>query len=334
MDRWSSFAVPEPSAPYTLPRMNPAEVEQTIDRLRKNMQSVFIGNPSAVNNLIRCLLARGHMLIEDVPGVGKTLLATALARSLACTFNRIQLTPDMLPSDVLGVTVFDRDTAEFRFKKGPVFANIVLADEINRTTPRTQSALLESMNEATVSIDGQVFVLEQPFMVIATQNPYEFEGTYLLPENQLDRFLMQVSLGYPSPDDEARVIELRPAEAPLHTLKPVLTPQDVLALQQRVDSVRVDRSLIDYIIALAGVTRKHELLQVGLSPRGTLALAHASRATALMEGRDYCIPEDIIDNVLPVCAHRVVSRAYLQTGDMRATTQVFQEILQTVPAPA
>jgi MoxR-like ATPase len=314
--------------------MTPRDIELAIERLRANMQSVFIGNLKAVDRLIRCLLARGHMLIEDVPGVGKTLLATALARSLACSFNRIQLTPDMLPSDVLGVTIFDRDSGEFRFKKGPVFANIVLADEINRTTPRTQSALLESMNEATVSIDGRAYPLEQPFMVIATQNPYEFEGTYLLPENQLDRFLMQTSLGYPTPADEARVIELRPAEVPLHSLKPVLAPQEVLALQQRVDSVRLDRSLVDYIIALAGATRRHEQLQVGLSPRGTLALAHAARATALMEARDYCIPEDIVENAIAVCAHRVVSRAYLQTGDTRIAGQVLQDIMQSVPSPA
>jgi MoxR-like ATPase len=314
--------------------MTPRDIESAIDRLRGSIQSVFIGNPRAVDDLIRCLLARGHMLIEDVPGVGKTLLATALARSLACSFSRIQLTPDMLPSDVLGVTVFDRHSGDFQFKKGPIFANIVLADEVNRTTPRTQSALLESMNEATVSIDGRVFPLERPFMVIATQNPYEFEGTYLLPENQLDRFLMQVSLGYPAPEDEARVIEVRPAETPLHALQPVLTPQDVLAVQQAVDAVRLDRSLVEYIIALAGATRKHEALQVGLSPRGTLALAHAARATALMDGRDYCIPEDITHNVHAVCVHRVVSRAYLQTGDMRASTQVMQEVMQTVPAPA
>lgn len=314
--------------------MKTRHAESAIERLRVNMQSVFIGNTTAVDRLICCLLARGHMLIEDVPGVGKTLLATALARSLACTFNRIQLTPDMLPSDVLGVTIFDRHTGDFQFKKGPIFANIVLADEVNRTTPRTQSALLESMNEAQVSIDGRNFVLDQPFMVIATQNPYEFEGTYLLPENQLDRFLMQTNLGYPTPDDEARVIELRPAEAPLHSLQPVLTPQDVLSLQQRVDAVRLDRSLVDYIVALAGATRRHDQLQVGLSPRGTLALAHAARATALMLARDYCIPEDIIDNIQTVCAHRVVSRAYLQTGDTRISAQILQNITQSVPSPA
>ncbi len=319
---------------YTRPGMIPDQIGALIERLRANIQRVFIGNQEAVNRLICALLARGHVLIEDVPGVGKTVLATALARSISGTFSRIQLTPDMLPSDVLGVSIYDRQTGEFNFKRGPIFANIVLADEINRTTPRTQSALLESMNEATVSVEGRVIPLEQPFIVVATQNPYEFEGTYLLPENQLDRFLVRISLGYPEPDDEARVIELRPAEAPLHELKPVLGASDVLTLQGAVDRVRLDRSLIDYIIALAAATRRSDQLQIGLSPRGTLALAQAARATALMGGRDYCIPEDVIDNIIAVAAHRVVSRAYLQTGDMRVSMQVLERIKETVPSPA
>lgn len=314
--------------------MTPDAVQQAIERLRASISKVYIGNGAAVDLLIRCMLSRGHVLIEDVPGVGKTLLATALAKSMACSFSRIQLTPDMLPSDVLGVTVFDRTSGDFQFKRGPIFANIVLADEINRTTPRTQSALLESMNESQVSIDGRVIALQQPFMVVATQNPFEFEGTYLLPENQLDRFLLHIALGYPSAEDEAKVIEMRPSEKALHEMTPVLTPADVLALQEQVDKVRLERSLVDYIIALATATRRSEQLQVGLSPRGTLALAHASRATALMAGRDYCIPEDVIENVLPVGAHRVISRAYLQAGDMRVSTQVLQQILQSVPSPA
>lgn len=314
--------------------MTPDAVQQAIERLRASISKVYIGNGAAVDLLIRCMLSRGHVLIEDVPGVGKTLLATALAKSMACSFSRIQLTPDMLPSDVLGVTVFDRTSGDFQFKRGPIFANIVLADEINRTTPRTQSALLESMNESQVSIDGRVIALQQPFMVVATQNPFEFEGTYLLPENQLDRFLLHIALGYPSAEDEAKVIEMRPSEKALHEMTPVLTPADVLSLQEQVDKVRLERSLVDYIIALATATRRSEQLQVGLSPRGTLALAHASRATALMAGRDYCIPEDVIENVLPVGAHRVISRAYLQAGDMRVSTQVLQQILQSVPSPA
>lgn len=305
-----------------------------IDRLRENMSRVFIGNREAVDRAICCLLSRGHVLIEDVPGVGKTLLATALARSLDCTFSRIQLTPDMLPSDVLGVSIYNRDLHEFEFKRGPIFANIVLADEINRATPRTQSALLESMNEATVSVDGRVHVLEQPFMVIATQNPYEFEGTYLLPESQLDRFLMQIHLGYPSPADEARVLELRPAEHAIHELKPVMTRADVVELQRQVDRVSMDRSLVEYVIALAAATRTHPDLAVGLSPRGSLALAHAARATALLAGRDYCIPEDIRDNFVGVVAHRIVCRSQFEGGDGTAARRIAEGVLQKVPSPA
>jgi MoxR-like ATPase len=314
--------------------MTARAVHDAVTKLRESVQRVYIGNAGAVDRLICCLLARGHVLIEDVPGVGKTLLATALARSIDCTFSRVQMTPDMMPGDVLGVTIFDRQTSEFEFKRGPIFANIVLADEINRTTPRTQSALLESMNEATVSIDGRVHKLDRPFMVIATQNPYEFEGTYLLPENQLDRFLMHLSLGYPSAEDEARVIETRPSEAALHDLQPVLSPAEVIRLQAHVDQVKLERSLVEYIVAIAAATRRSDQLQVGLSPRGTLSLAHAARATALMAGRDYCIPEDVIDNVLPVGAHRIVSRSYQQSGDMLAGAQVLQQVLQQVPSPA
>lgn len=325
-------------APYTSPVMHaPAgtarSAQDAIDRLRANIERVFIGNRDAVDRLIVCLLARGHVLIEDAPGVGKTVLATALARSIDCSFSRIQLTPDLLPSDVLGVSVYDRATGEFQFKRGPIFANIVLADEINRTTPRTQSALLESMNEATVSVDGRVIPLEPPFMVVATQNPYEFEGTYLLPENQLDRFLMQIHLGYPSAADEARVIETRPGETSLHTLAPVLSREDVLGLQKEADAVRLDRALIDYIIALAAATRKHEELQVGLSPRGTLALSHAARATALLHGRDYCIPEDVYTNVEVVSAHRVVPRAAV-SNDSGAGRRIIASIVHAVASPA
>jgi MoxR-like ATPase len=304
---------------------------QAIDRLRENIARVFLGNMAAVDRVICCMLARGHVLIEDVPGVGKTVLATAMARSIDCTFSRLQLTPDLMPSDVLGVSVLDRATGEFVFKKGPIFANIVLADEINRTTPRTQTALLEAMNEATVSVDGRVFRLEQPFMVIATQNPYEFEGTYILPENQLDRFLMRTNLGYPSPEDEARVLDLRPASYYLPQLEPVLKPADVVALQKQVDEVRMDRSLLRYIVEFAGATRQHEELQVGLSPRGSLALAQAARATAVLEARDYVIPEDVLRNIQPVCAHRVIPRAYLQ--DAEAAGRILRGIMESIESP-
>ena len=305
-----------------------------INKLRKNISSVFLGNPQAVDRVICCLLARGHILIEDVPGVGKTVLATAMARSIDCSFSRVQLTADLLPTDVLGVSVFDRTTGEFVFKHGPIFANIVLADEINRTTPRTQTALLEAMNEATVSIDGRVHQLEQPFMVVATQNPYEFEGTYPLPENQLDRFLMRTSLGYPSPADEARVLDLRPANHRLPQLEAVLHRDDVVELQRRVDDVKVDRSLLEYVIAFAGATRRHEELQVGLSPRGALALTQAARATAALAARDYVIPEDITGNIEAVCAHRVVTRAYGHEADASAAARILRAVQETVASPA
>lgn len=304
-----------------------------LERLRANIQKVYLGNQSAVDKIIVCLLARGHVLIEDVPGVGKTVLATALARSLDCTLTRIQLTPDMLPADVLGVTVWDQQRSEFVFKPGPIFANIIVADEINRTTPRTQSALLEAMNENQVSIDGVTRRLVQPFLVIATQNPFEFEGTYFLPENQLDRFMMRIQLGYPSPEDEARILQLDPSRTELTQLEPAMTAQDIIELQDKVKIVRMDPALGDYIIRLANATRRSDQLQVGLSTRGALAMSFAARATALLSRRDYVVPDDIIANVISVCAHRVISKTYLHDADGVATQRIVQQILETVPSP-
>jgi len=308
--------------------------QKAIHKLRDSITSVYMGNTAAVDRLIVCLLARGHVLIEDVPGVGKTVLANALARSIACSFTRLQCTPDLLPSDILGVSVYDRDERTFRFNPGPVFHNIIVADEINRTTPRTQSALLEAMSESTVSIDGVTHPLPQPFMVAATQNPYEFEGTYFLPENQLDRFLMRINLGYPAPDDESRIIQKPPARTTLAGLQPVMTGEEVLALQEHVDRVRLDKALVDYIIQLVSATRENDDLQIGVSPRGALALAQAARATAVLHGRDYCVPEDIVSNVLPVCAHRVISKTYMHAGDTATTRRIVQQVLETVPSPA
>ncbi len=304
-----------------------------IQRLRENITSVYMGNTAAVDRIIVGLLARGHILIEDVPGVGKTVLAQALARSIECSFARIQCTPDLLPSDIIGVNIYDRQHATFQFQSGPIFHNIILADEINRTTPRTQSALLEAMSEPTVTVEGEVHLLPQPFIVVATQNPYEFEGTYFLPENQLDRFLLRISLGYPAPDDEARVIKQEPARTVLTTLEPVMTAEDVLALQHQVDQIKIDQSLVEYIISLTTATRDNDDLQVGVSPRGALAISQAARATALMHDRDYCVPEDIVSNVLPVCAHRVISKTYMHAGDTATTRRIIQQVLETVPSP-
>lgn len=304
-----------------------------LDRLRSNIQKCYLGNQQAIDKLIVCLLAGGHMLIEDVPGVGKTMLASALARSLDCKMSRLQLTPDMLPSDVLGVTVWDQRNSEFVFKPGPVFANILLADEVNRTTPRTQSALLEAMNEAQVSIDGETRKLLQPFIVIATQNPFEFEGTYFLPESQLDRFLMRISLGYPSPQDESRILTLDPSRNALHELRPVLTAEDLVKFQQRVRNLTVDPVLVDYVVQIASATRRDEQLQTGVSTRGALALMHAAKATALLNGRDYVVPEDITSNVVSVFAHRVIPKTYAHDADGVAASRIMQRLLETIPSP-
>ena len=308
--------------------------QHKLQELQRNIASVYMGNAGAIDRVIVALLARGHILIEDVPGVGKTVLASAVAKSIDCSFARIQCTPDLLPSDITGINMFDRTSSEFSFRAGPIFNNIIVADEINRTTPRTQSALLEAMSEAVVTVDGETRSLPAPFMVIATQNPYEFEGTYFLPENQLDRFLMRINLGYPSPEDERRVIRKQPAKTSLQTLKTVMTSEEVVAMQEQVDEIKINDDLVDYIIAIASATRQAEDLQVGVSPRGALALAQTARATALLEDRDYCIPEDVVSNVLPVCSHRVVSRTYMHDGDTNTTRRIIQQVLETVPSPA
>jgi MoxR-like ATPase len=307
--------------------------EQPFDRLRDNIRSVFFGHSRAVDQLLIGLLGRGHVLIEDVPGVGKTVLARALAKSIDCRFSRIQLTPDLLPSDVLGVSVFNNESHTFEFKPGPIFANVILADEINRTTPRTQSALLEAMSEEQVSVENQTLHLDRPFMVIATQNPFEFEGTYYLPENQLDRFLLRITVGYPDRAAEQRIITLQPARTKLDELKPVMSAAEIVALQDKVPSVKLDSALIEYILNVVEATRNDEELHLGVSPRGALALTQACQAAALMMGRDYVIPDDVKELVIPVCAHRVISKTYLHNGDANVTARVLQRIMDETATP-
>jgi MoxR-like ATPase len=306
---------------------------ESISRLRDNIRTVFLGHARAVELLLIGLLARGHVLIEDVPGVGKTVLAKALARSLDCRFSRIQLTPDLLPGDVLGVSIYNTKSGQFDFKPGPIFANIVLADEINRTTPRTQSALLEAMSEEQISVESETRKLDRPFMVVATQNPFEFEGTYHLPENQLDRFLLRISLGYPDRSSEQKILRTQPGRNALDELRPVMHTNEVVRLQDEVPKVSMDAAVVDYILDLAESTRHEDQLHLGVSPRGALALTSAAQASAVLGGRNYVTPDDVKGLFISVCAHRVVSKTYLTNGDANATTRVLQSILDRVPAP-
>ncbi|CAN5469118.1 AAA family ATPase [soil metagenome] len=308
-------------------------LQQPLDRLRTNIKTVFLGPGRAVDLLLIGLLARGHVLIEDVPGVGKTVLARALAKSIDCKFSRIQLTPDLLPGDVLGVSIFNQATQTFDFKPGPIFANIVLADEINRTTPRTQSALLEAMSEEQVSVENQTMALKRPFMVVATQNPFEFEGTYHLPENQLDRFIIKIAVGYPDRRAEYMILTTQPGRLTLDNLKSVMKAQEVIDMQNIVPTVRLDHAIVEYILDLVEHTRHDEGLHLGVSPRGALALTQASQASAALSGREYVVPDDVKGLFLPVCAHRVISKTYLHNGDANATASVLQAILDRVAAP-
>jgi MoxR-like ATPase len=300
-----------------------------IAALEKNVARCIVGKPEVVRLAVIGLLARGHLLIEDVPGVGKTTLAAALARSIGGRFARIQFTADMLPADVVGVSVWDAARGEFAFKEGPIFANVVLADEINRTTPKTQSSLLEAMNEAQVSLDHTTHVLPSPFTVLATQNPREYEGTYALPESQLDRFLLRVRIGYPDLADEKAI--LRGAAATPDTLAPALALEDVLRLQALADTVRVADLVLDYVMALVSATRASARLALGVSPRGARALVAAARAAALADARDYVVPDDVKALAVPALAHRVIPRA--SDGGAADAESIVHAILQAVPVP-
>ncbi len=312
----------------------PARLIAKLRELEAAVGAAILGKHDVVRMSLAALLARGHLLIEDVPGVGKTTLAQALARSVSCRFHRLQFTSDMLPSDVLGVTIYNQQSEVFEFKPGPIFTNFLLADEINRTTPKTQSALLEAMNEGQVTIDGKPHSLPRPFMVIATQNPVEHHGTYPLPESQLDRFLMRLRIGYPDPISERSI--LRQTEMgrpqPIHA---ALTPDDLQRLQEAVHAVNVDESIVDYILAIVERTRNHEALALGVSPRASQALFKAVQALALLEGREYAIPDDVKRLAGPVFAHRVAinPRATLTPRQTGAGERVIEEILSQVEVP-
>ncbi|MEK7866675.1 MAG: MoxR family ATPase [Planctomycetota bacterium] len=302
--------------------------------LRQRLEGVLLGKADVIRLSLVGLLARGHLLVEDVPGVGKTTLARALARLIACEFRRIQFTPDLLPSDITGVSVFDQEKKVFVFQPGPIFGNIILADEINRTSPRTQSALLEAMNDLQVTVDGMSHPLRTPFMVIATQNPLEFTGTYPLPESQLDRFLMKIQVGYPSHDQERRILAERKANDPVEGLSPVLTSAEVDQLAERVKAVRVDQAIVDYMLSLVEKTRQDAALVAGVSPRGGIFLYRATQALAYVEGREYAVPDDVKTLAVPVLAHRVIERSRRSLMDGRAgALGVVQRVLEQVPAP-
>jgi len=303
--------------------------------LQRSIARVVKGKEDVIQLALTTLLARGHLLIEDVPGVGKTTLAQALARSFNCSFQRIQFTSDLLPSDVIGVSVYNPSAQEFEFKPGPIFANIIVADEINRTTPKTQSALLEAMNEAQITVDNHTHPLPRPFMVLATQNPIEHHGTYPLPESQLDRFLMRIRMGYPARASEKEIIRNHSAAGHADQIASVMDAADVASMQEAASQVKVEESLLDYALEIVERTRTTEQLSLGVSPRGTVMLHRAAQARAFLEGRDFCLPDDFKRLIVPVFAHRVVvSSRYVSTQKKSEQAEaILREILDTTRVP-
>jgi MoxR-like ATPase len=311
-----------------------ADDQQLIAGLEQNIATAILGKPEPIHLSLVALLAGGHLLVEDAPGVGKTSLAKALARSLSCEFKRLQFTPDMLPSDILGSNVFLPNKGEFEFRPGPIFTNVLLADEINRTTPRTQSALLEAMSEGQVSAEGKTYPLPSPFFVLATQNPFEFEGTYPLPENQLDRFMVCIEIGYPSREVERNVLINHRDGEPGDKLKSVVNTEQLRRLQSAVRAVKVEDSLNDYILEIVESTRTHEQLHLGVSTRGAITLYRAVQGLALIEGRNYAVTDDVKRLVLPVLAHRIVVKGVLHEGRRDRAKAVLKQIMNKTPVPS
>jgi len=300
---------------------------ERIGDLRRSIESVIRGKSEVVGRVLVTLFAEGHLLIEDVPGVGKTMLAQALARSLDVSFRRLQFTSDLLPCDILGVSIYQPATSSFEFKPGPIFSHVLLADEINRATPKTQSAMLEAMNEAQVSVDSTSYPLAQPFIVLATQNPVEHQGTYPLPESQLDRFLMRLRMGYPDPESERQLLETQKVDHPIDAVEPVLSALDIVRIQRAVRHVAVDPAIADYIVRLATATRSSEKLALGVSPRGSLLLQRASQAQALLEDRRFVVPDDVKSVAASVLGHRVIARGPTDTE------RIIEDVLRDVAVP-
>ena len=308
------------------------DLATAVQRVVANVERVIVGKAEPVAFSLIAVICDGHVLIEDVPGVGKTVLTKAIARSIGCTFKRIQFTPDLLPSDVTGVSIYNQKSSNFEFRPGPIMAQIVLADEINRATPKTQSALLEAMEESQVTVDGVSYHLPEPFMVMATQNPIEYEGTFPLPEAQLDRFMMNISLGYPKAVDEMNILDSHQHHHPLEDLAQIMTAEELVLIQRQVRSVHVDPSIREYIVTIANATRSHASIYLGASPRGSLALFRASQALAAMRGRGYVIPDDVKLLAKPTLAHRLIVTPSARVRSITSTA-VLDEILQTVPVP-
>ncbi len=315
--------------------LTPSEVtkiQETGERLIENVGRVIVGKERVVELCLVALLCEGHILLEDVPGIGKTTLAKAIARSLGCTFRRIQFTPDLLPSDVTGVLYFNQKIQEFEFRPGPIIAQIVLADEINRATPRTQSALLEAMQEQQVTVDVETIRLPRPFLVLATQNPIELEGTFPLPEAQLDRFLMRISIGYPDESEENDILLRFEQADPLETLQAVVEAENLLAMQQQIREIEVQDRVREYIVRLARTTREHEAVELGVSPRGTMGLYRTAQALAALRGRGYVTPDDAKALALPVLSHRIIINPQVRLRGQRPD-EVLMDIVESVPVP-